>query len=369
MKTITVERGFLFAAIATVALVVGPFDTAKSATPELEKVIKAAKQEGKLSIVMGSMGPADFWRDVEKLVQAKYGVKIQVTYRAGTNFSRGMARLIAEYKAGQAPTTDATMMPSRLAYNGSKNGALKVVQWAKIEPSLPKPVINSLNTGLIVAGVTGGIVYNKNLIKEKDVPRTLDQLADPKYKGMMVGTSVATQWPEVAIAMGIKRVDNLLKTMVKNGNFVGVLRGCGGHEPIAAGQFPMLVLTCTMFDTQNYIERTHAPIGVVWLDEVRWAAPYHWVITTRSKNPNVAILVGLAFATPEGQKLLDKWQGRSSPYIPGTRMYNLIKDTKASGRKMVISDWSVVNDPRYHSLFLGKIRKGWRKLLGSAGKN
>lgn len=367
MNKITVKTGFLLTAVA-VALFAWPPGTVAAVTPELKKVIEAAKQEKKLSIVMGSMGPTDFWRGIERLLLAKYGVKVQVTYTAGANFSRGMSRLIAEYKSGQVASTDATLMTSRLAYNGSKVGMLKVVDWAKLDPSLPKALINSTNTGLIVAGVAGGIVFNTNLIKEKDVPRTLDQLADPKYKGMMVGTSVATQWPEVAIALGEARVTATLKKMVKNGNFVGVLRGCGGHEPIAAGQFPMLVLTCTMFQTQNYIEKTGAPLGLVFLDDVRWVAPYHWIIPKRSRNPNVAILVGLVLAMPEGQKLLDKWQGRSSPYIPGTRIYNHIKDGRASGRKMVVSDWTVVTDPRYNTLFLGKTRKSWRKLLGSAGK-
>ncbi len=362
--------------ISTLTVAIGAFSVPAAGaasdtvtrTAALEKVIAAAKQEKRLSIVMGGMGPDGFWADLEKLLVKLYGVQVRINYTAGGNFSVGSARMQSEYETGRVPSTDATLMTSRLSYNLTELGALQEISWLELVPDLPPKLINSKNTGLIVAGVTGGIVYNTNLMKHEDVPRTLEQLADPKYKGMMVGSSVATQWPEVAIALGVDKVTKTLEKMVEQGNFVGVLPGCGGHEPIAAGQFPMLVLSCIHFESQNYLERTGAPIGLVFLDEVRWAAPYHWIIPKRSRNTNVAILVGLALATPEGQQMLDKWQGRSSPYVPGTRMNKLVEEANSSGRKFVISDWEIVTDPRYDTLFEGEMRERWRALLGKARK-
>jgi len=330
-------------------------------TPALEKVIQAAKEEREMKMVLGGWGPQQLWDDIAELTKKIYGVDIRVSFGSGPNLSRATARGLQEYAAGQPSSTDAFLNSPRLAFSLTEKGVAEKVNWRELKPDLPASVINDASTGLIVAGTTGGIVYNKNMMRAEDLPATVEDLLDPKYKGKIVSTSTASQWSEIAVLKGEKLVTRVIEGIVKNGNLVGVEPGCGDKDLIAAGQYAMQAFYCVMYEAQNYADQTGAPIGLAFLKDAKWVAPYHWVVPKNGKSRNVAVLVGLVLATPEAQKILDKWQGRTSPYIPGGRIYTLTQEGQKSGKDFMIDTWDVIE--KHKGLYIGKIRREWQKML------
>ena len=139
--------------------------------------------------------------------------------------------------------------------------------------------------------------------------------------------------------------------------------GCGDKELVGVGQYAMQAFYCNMYEAQNYAEQTGAPIGLAFLKDARWVAPYHWVVPKNAKSPNVAKLVGIALATTRAQKILDKHAGRTSPFIPGGRIYTDTQAGLKSSKNFVISDVKTMK--KYRSLYGGKVRKQWRKMFRS----
>jgi len=331
-------------------------------TPALEKLIKAANKEKEMRMVLGGWGPQKLWDEVAALTNSMYGTNIKITFVSGPNLSRATARGLQEYQAGQPSSTDAFLDSPRLALKLTEAGAVFRVPWRELEPKIPAIVVNSAGTGLIVSGTNGGIIYNKKMMRAEDMPETVEDLLDPKYKGKIVSTSVATQWSEIAVLKGEELVTRVIKGIAKNGNLVGVEPGCGDKELIGVGQYAMQAFWCNMFQAENYAKETGAPLGLAFLKDARWVAPYHWVVPKNAKAPNIAKLVGLALATPNAQRLLDKYNGRTSPYIPGGRIYTFTQEGQRSGGKnFMIDTWAMLKKHRH--LYVGKTRNNWRKIL------
>ena len=330
----------------------------------LEKLIKAAVKEKEMRMVLGGWGPQKLWDELAKLTKATYGIDVKLTFVAGPNLSRATARGLQEYKAGQTSSTDAFLVSPRLALKLTDAGAVYRVPWRELNPKIPPIVVNDASTGLIVSGTNGGIIYNKKMLRREDMPATVEDLLDPKYKGKIVSTSVATQWSEIAVLKGEELVTRVIKGILDNGNLVGVEPGCGDKELIAVGQYAMQAFWCNMFQAENYVKETGAPLGLAFLKDAKWVAPYHWVVPKNSKAPNLAKLLGLVLATPAAQKILDKHNGRTSPYIPGGRIYEFTQEGQRSGGEdFLIDTWKVIK--KHRSLYVGKTRNKWRKMFRS----
>lgn len=332
-------------------------------TPAMQKLIEAANKEKEMRMVLGGWGPQKLWDEIAALTNSRFGTNIKIIFVSGANLSRATARGLQEYQAGQQSSTDAFLDSPRLALKLTEAGAVFRVPWRELDPTIPSIVVNSAGTGLIVSGTNGGIIYNKKMMRAEDMPATVEDLLDPKYKGKIVSTSVATQWSELAVLKGEKLITRVIKGIIDNGNLVGVEPGCGDKELIGVGQYAMQAFYCNMYEAQNYAEQTGAPIGLAFLKDARWVAPYHWVVPKNAKSPNVAKLVGIAMATTEAQKILDKYQGRTSPYIPGGRIYTFTKEGQQSGQDFLIDTWDVIK--KHRSLYVGKTRKQWRKMFRS----
>jgi len=67
-------------------------------------------------------------------------------------------------------------------------------------------------------------------------------------------------------------------------------------------------------------------------------------------------------ATPAAQKILDKYNGRTFPYIPGGRIYEFTQEGQRSGGDdFLIDTWKVIK--KHRSLYVGKTRNKWRKMF------
>src|SRR5882724_4805759 len=168
--------------LAACALAAGPagaqslFDY--SGPDRMEKIAAAAKKEGSVT-----MYTTFAEKDQPALInpfEAKYGVKVNI-WRAGTD--KVLQRTLAE-AAARKYNVD-------LIHYGSPE--MEALSREKILQAVNSPVHKDLQPGSVPAHREWAAtllsvwvqVYNTNLIRKSDLPRTYADLLDPKWKGKL----------------------------------------------------------------------------------------------------------------------------------------------------------------------------------------
>lgn len=143
------------------------------------KLIEAAKREGGKVVIYGSPETPV----VDAVIQAfQKKTGLSADYWRASAMSV-MNRAMSEYRAGNA-LYDVVLNNTDPLYIMAKEGMV-----AKYDsPTEKKYSADQIDPHLGPISRLGivGIVYNKNLIRPENAPRSLDDLVQPKYRGMLV---------------------------------------------------------------------------------------------------------------------------------------------------------------------------------------
>lgn len=340
-----------------ILLLTSPLAAQAPKTP-MEELIEAAKAEKQLTMLQGgTYGNTELWEELEAAMNAKYGITVDLQGTAGgPNMSQVTSRLRQEHKEGRTPaSTDIMIASGRNQLALAKAGALMEVDWRKYMPDLKDAEIATNRSGLL-AGV-GLIVaaYNTNVIKPGDVPKSLEDVTDPKFKGLIAATTYGSGWPQITLNLGAKKVEKVLETIAKNGNLAGNING--NLERIASGEFGIYLFQGNLVGVEKYKERG-APMD--WTDlggEINAAFLTYVSVPKASRSPNLALLTSLFLLTPEGQKIFFKHTDRDS-HIRGTGMKKFMAERKAGDKPLLLETPDVIKDnPEIYSTQNKKYRK------------
>ena len=142
------------------------------------KLIEAAKKDGKL-IVYGTM-QSDIFELLQKGFQKKTGIAIDYWRTSATKV---MDRALSEARAGKA-LFDLVMSTEDTHRIMLKEGILTKYESPMIK-DFPKEAIDP-QLGPRARNHIVGVMYNKNVIKPADAPKTLEDLVKPQYRGKLV---------------------------------------------------------------------------------------------------------------------------------------------------------------------------------------
>ena len=155
------------------------------------KLIEAGKKEGKV-VAYGSL-ESDTFDAIAKAFTKKTGIEVEYWRASATKV---MDRALTEYRAGK-PLFDVIVINDNPLQLMQQQGL-----FAKYDsPSakeFPKEAIDP-NLGPRYRNVIVGVVYNKDVIKPADAPKSLEDLVKPQYKGKLVMPdptqhTTTTQW-------------------------------------------------------------------------------------------------------------------------------------------------------------------------------
>src|SRR5215475_9934295 len=167
-KKITLGFAFLAAALLSTAPVYS----------QSANLIEAGKKEGK-AVVYGSLG-SDSAETVFNVFKKKTGIEVDYWRASATKV---MDRALSEYRAGK-PLFDII-----LTNDSPMQIMLKEGIFAKYDsPSAKDFTKESIdpNLGPRYRNVIIGVVYNKDIIKPADAPKSLEDLVKPQYRGKLV---------------------------------------------------------------------------------------------------------------------------------------------------------------------------------------
>ena len=314
---------------------------AASAT-SLAQLVEGAKKEG---IIRGqwsqnSFGGAKGLVELVAGMNKKYGLNLKSQFTPGPDMQRLMLRLAQEAAAGQPASTDVYMGNSQAIFDAMKANVLKPMEWTPIlprkipaeqgfDPVAPEGVAVAFATTVV------GILYNSDLVKGNDIPRRLEDVLNPKWKGKIASTPYAAGFRELAMPGFLGR-EYVIEFTKKLSRQIGGLLRCGEAERFTSGEFLMLVLTCGGNDV-NVLQATGAPVAHTVIEEgtvlhIRYAG-----VPKHSQSPNAGALLTAYLHTPEAQALLWRDDGLDLHVYPESKMKKDVEKVRAAGGKIALN--------------------------------
>jgi len=281
----------------------------------MEKIVAAAKKEGTLTIYT-TFAP----RDQPALIgpfEAKYGIKV-VIWRAGTD--KVLQRTLAEASAGKYDVD--------VIHFGAPE--MEALSREKILQAVSSPVHGDLHPGSVPAHREWAAtllsvwvqVYNTQLIKKSDLPKTYKDLLDPKWKGKLGIEAKDEDWFASVVDImggGEKGLKFFRDLVARNG-----ISARTGHtllnNMVIAGEVPLALTVYNYMPEQA--KKKGAPIE--WFALEPAVARSNAVgIARRAPHPNAALLF-YEYMLGEGQQYLVKMD-----YVPSnTKAPSPLKNVK-----------------------------------------
>ncbi len=277
-----------------------PFDY--SGPDRAERIVAAAKKEGTLT-----MYTTFAEKDQPTLIkpfEAKYGVKVNI-WRAGTD--KVLQRTLAEAAARKYDVD--------LIHFGSPE--MEALSREKILQAVNSPVHRDLQPGSVPAHREWAAtllsvwvqVYNTQLIKKEDLPRTYRDLLDPRWKGKLGIEAKNQDWFASVVDVmggGEKGLKFFRDLVAQNG-----ISARTGHtllnNMVIAGEVPLALTVYNYMPEQA--KKKGAPIDWFAL-EPAVARSNAIGIARRAPHPNAALLF-YDYMLGEGQQYLVKMD-----YVP-----------------------------------------------------
>ena len=260
-----------------------------------QKLIEGARKEGELEIYTSAQ--SDDMGALVAAFQKKYGVKVNV-WRASSE--KVLQRAVTEAR-GNRFTMDVAET------NGPE---LEALHREKIFEAVKSPYLADLIAPAIMphgewVGTRLNVfaqAYNTNLVKREELPRTWEELAQPRWKGKLGIEQEDIDWLAGEYAeLGEARAGKVFKDIVAN-NGISVRKG---HtlltQLVVSGEIP-LALTVYNYKAEQ-LKRKGAPIEWFTIGPAI-VRPNGIGVAKRAPHPHAAVLFYDFEISPEGQKIL-----------------------------------------------------------------
>lgn len=366
--------GFLIAMIFAIGLVFPipaseVFGADGGKTASIADLVSKAKKETTLRAQWGA-DTLDGGPGLQKIVAAmnkKYGLNIQPSFTPGANMQGMMAKITRELIAGQPASSDVYFGNSQAMLQAMEHQPLMPMDWrALIERKfLPEPGFDPIvtgNTGVAMASTLVGVIYNSNLVKGNDIPRRLEDLMSPKWKGKIASTPYAAGFREFAMPelLGKEKIVDFVRKFSKH--IAGLIR-CGEMDRLTSGEFLMLALACGDQEV-NIAERKGIPLGYAIMEDATLSHTRYGAVPKNSRAPNAAALFLAFLHTPEGQKMMWDIDGLDFHLYPESNQKKKLDAAKARGAKIVISSPQWLHKNKHYD----DTQKELEKILRGEGK-
>ncbi len=257
-------------------------------------LIDGAKQEGALTLY--SSMQVDSITPLQKAFEAKYGVRINIWRGSGKDI---LQRVVTEAAASRydVDIVESDSFALEALYRESLLQEVKSPYLADLIPEALRPQGQWVGTRLnIVAGV-----YNTNLVKKENLPKSYEDLRVPAFRGMLGMEADDYDWFGMIVGlMGEERGLKLFRDIVA-ANGVSVRKG---HtlltNLVAAGEVP-IGLTVFM-QNADVARKAGAPVDWFLLPPTI-ARPDAMGMANRAPHPHAALLF-YDFMLSEGQTIM-----------------------------------------------------------------
>ena len=267
----------------------------------MQKLIAAAKKEGSVTIYTSISSAVAQKMSVD--FEAKYGVKVKL-WRAGD--AKVLQRVLSERSANR-PAVDVINMGS---------AEMEMAHREKLLESFKSPLTNALIPGAVssdndyVATFVNIMVqaYNTNNVKKEELPKTYQDLLDPKWKGRLGLEVTDGEWfynlvNYMGEEKGLKYFRDL---MAINSPSLRTGHSLLGNM-VSSGEVPLGITVYS--HTALSAKKSGAPVDYIIL-EPAIAVSFSMGLSNQAVNPNAALLF-YEYMLTDGQRVF-----ANADYLP-----------------------------------------------------
>jgi len=287
--------------------------------------IDAAKKEGKV-VIYGTVIPRVMTL-IEKGFEAKHGIKTEY-WRADA--TKVIDRVLTEWRAGK-PGFDVV-----IGARGPLALAKRDNVYAKFAPasSANFPAKFKDKDGQLTAWRTTpvGILYNTELVKAADIPKSLDDLLDAKWQGKI---SMPDPSRHASTAQYLWNLEQ-----VKGEKWMDFVRALAKQKPLLLESYSTVPNTIVRGESAlgisyiQYTVQTKGPIGFAPINQYL-ADPSDVALNAKAANPNAAKVFIDYLCSAEGQKKV----AETGEFVMAPGVYPSIK-----GADKIISGLLLMNE-------------------------
>lgn len=271
-------------------------DIAGRSDPErTQKLVDGARREG--TVLLYSSAVVEDSNAIAAAFEKKYGVKVELWRASSEDILR---RAVIEHRGGRDDVDVAETAGTEM--EGLQREHLLQPVSAPVVADLIAPAAAPDRAWVMSRLSIFTAAYNTMLVKPLDVPKSYQELVDPKWKGKLGVEADDGNWfMALAQAMGEDKALALFRAIVAT-NGMSVRKG---HtllaNLVAAGEVP-LALTAYGYRIDE-LKRKGAPIeGVVLPPAI--ALPTGIAVLARAPHPDAAALLMDFFLGPDVQRML-----------------------------------------------------------------
>ena len=304
--------------------------------------LDAAKKEGKV-LVYGTIIP-QVMKLIEAGFEAKYGVNIE--YWRG-DATKVVDRVLTEWRAGK-PGFDMV-----IGARGPLSLAKADGVYAKFTPASAAnfPAKFRDKDGQLTAWrVTPvGILTNTDLVKANDVPKSWDDLLDPKWQGKITMPDPSRHASTATFLWNLQKF--------KGDKWLDYVRALAKQRPLLVESYSSVPNAIVRGEAAlgisyiQYVPQTKGPIGFAPIDQVL-ADPSDSAISAKAVNPNAARFLVDYLCSPEGQKKV----AETHEFVVSPGVYPAIK-----GADRIVANLTLLDDPSSEQL--QKLLSDFRQLF------
>jgi iron(III) transport system substrate-binding protein len=286
-------RSLLVRQLTIVALVAAAFAAGSPAAGQ-NLDVDAAKKEGKV-VIYGTIVP-QVMNVIEKGFQAKYGIKTEY-WRADA--TKVIDRVLTEWRSGRPAFDVVTGARGAIALGKQDNVYAKFTPPSAAKfPAKYKDPDGQLNAWRVTPV---GVLYNTEMVKAADVPKTLDDLLDSRWQGKIAMPDPSTHASTAQYLWNLEQI--------KKEKWMDFIRGLAKQKPLLQESYSTVPSAIVRGESAlgisyvQYAVQTKGPINYAPVDKV-FADPSDAVVGAKAINPNAAKLFVEYLCSPEGQKII-----------------------------------------------------------------
>jgi iron(III) transport system substrate-binding protein len=304
--------------------------------------LEAAKKEGKV-IVYGTVVP-----QVMKLIQAGFEAKSSVNieyWRADA--TKVIDRVLTEWRAGK-PGFDMVIGARGPLSLGKGEGV-----FAKFTPASAAgfPEKFKDKDGQLTAWriTPVGILINTEQVKSADVPKSWDDLLDPKWQGKISMPDPSRHASTATFLWNLRQI--------KGEKWMDFVRMLAKQKPLLVESYSSVPSAIVRGEASlgisyiQYVGQTKGPIGFAPISQ-SFADPSDAGLSAKAANPNAAKFLIDYLCSPEGQKKV----AETNEFVLSPGIYPPIK-----GADRIIANLLLLEDPTAEQL--QKLQSDFRQIF------
>ncbi len=286
--------------------------------------VDAARKEGKV-VVYGSVVPQAM-DGLHQAFKKKYGIDVEYWRGSSTQVSE---RALTEWRAGR---------PGFDIAEGNRGVQLIMKSEGLFQKFVPPasekfPAQYKEKDGLITPWrvLPISILYNTELVKSADLPKTLDDLLNPKWTGKI---SIPDPTRHTTTAQFLWNLQKF-----KGDKWLDYVKALAKQKPILVESLAPVTPTIIKGEALvgiayiKYVKQYKGPVNYIPMDKYL-TDPNYLSLSAKSAHPNAAKLYIDFACSPEGQKEI----AEDGEFVLAPGVYPPIKDAEKVAPRMVFMD-------------------------------